>query len=255
MWSSEMSVTTETSGSTTFVASSRPPIPTSSTAISTPHSAKYRNASAVSISKKLGICGSFRSLTIWSAVSETRKNSRAKSPSAISSRPTRIRFRQNRSQSRRRRSFPIRPRNQHCGKPPLRIAQRAEQNPHFIEREFPPRLPRLRIQFRRHRIQLFDCRRVGHGNLQYRSGRSAAAPRRTGRALILHECVTLAHFESHGINSTPRIFQFGDSSRLLVPSFPALFSSPLAAPRGRSPAHQPFHVSLPAAAPTAPRSP
>ncbi len=91
MWSSEMSVTIEISGSTTFVASNRPPIPTSSTAICTLLSAKYRNASAVSISKKLGICGSRPVLTSRSAVSETRKKSRAKSASAISSRPTRIR--------------------------------------------------------------------------------------------------------------------------------------------------------------------
>ena len=52
MWSSPMGVTTATAPSATFVASHRPPMPTSTTAASTGASAKQANASAVSTSKK-----------------------------------------------------------------------------------------------------------------------------------------------------------------------------------------------------------
>ena len=53
---------TLTRGSITLVASSRPPMPTSSTAMSTFRRAKYSNAIAVSISKKLGCQGNSPSL-------------------------------------------------------------------------------------------------------------------------------------------------------------------------------------------------
>ena len=51
VWSRLTGVMTETSGSTTLVASSRPPSPTSTTASSTPASANTQNAIAVSTSK------------------------------------------------------------------------------------------------------------------------------------------------------------------------------------------------------------
>ena len=96
------------------------------------------------------------------------------------------RFCQNRRQCRRRRPLPIRPRNQHRRKPPLRIAQRRQQNPHLIERKFPPRLPRLCIQLRRHGVQLFDCCRVGHRKVQYKSAAIAHPPSRPTLASTTH---------------------------------------------------------------------
>ncbi len=53
-WSRPIEVITATSGWTTFVASSRPPSPTSTTAMSTARRANWRNAIAVMNSKKLG---------------------------------------------------------------------------------------------------------------------------------------------------------------------------------------------------------
>ena len=79
-----MSVMTASIGSTMLVASSRPPSPTSRMAISALRSAKWRNASAVSDSKKLGACGSSPVATSRCAVSSTRKYSRANSSSEIS---------------------------------------------------------------------------------------------------------------------------------------------------------------------------
>ncbi len=51
VWSSPMWVMTATSGSTTIVASSRPPMPTSTSAISTSSSQNARKARAVMSSK------------------------------------------------------------------------------------------------------------------------------------------------------------------------------------------------------------
>ena len=59
---------TLTRGSTTFVASSRPPMPTSSTAKSTCSRAKYPNPIVVIISKKLGCHGSSLFSTSVSAI-------------------------------------------------------------------------------------------------------------------------------------------------------------------------------------------
>ena len=54
VWSRLMLVMTAMSGSRTLVASSSPPMPTSTTAMSTFCSAKYRKARAVENSKKVG---------------------------------------------------------------------------------------------------------------------------------------------------------------------------------------------------------
>ncbi len=59
-WSSATPVTTATSASTTLVASSRPPRPTSSTVASTPSSAKLRIPMTVSCSKKVSAPGAAR---------------------------------------------------------------------------------------------------------------------------------------------------------------------------------------------------
>ena len=53
MWSRAILVTPLTSGRTTLVLSSRPPSPTSTTAISAPRAAKSAKASAVVASKKV----------------------------------------------------------------------------------------------------------------------------------------------------------------------------------------------------------
>ncbi len=50
-WSKSMVVMAPATGASTFVASKRPPRPTSTTATSTPASAKIRNAAAVDTSK------------------------------------------------------------------------------------------------------------------------------------------------------------------------------------------------------------
>ena len=54
MWSIATLVMTDTSGTTTFVESRRPPKPTSTTAYSTPALAKCQNAAAVIISNSVG---------------------------------------------------------------------------------------------------------------------------------------------------------------------------------------------------------
>ena len=58
MWSSAIWVTALTSGVTTLVLSSRPPRPTSTTAISAPRAAKSASAMAVVISKKVALVSS-----------------------------------------------------------------------------------------------------------------------------------------------------------------------------------------------------
>jgi hypothetical protein len=90
-WSSDMSAITEISGSTTLVASKRPPIPTSSTAISIPTLAKYSNAITVSISKKLGCQGSLAERSRSCAVRSTRSYISLNSGSEMASPLTRIR--------------------------------------------------------------------------------------------------------------------------------------------------------------------
>ena len=82
---------TLTLDSITLVASSRPPMPTSSTARSTRSRAKCSKAIAVSISKKLGCQGNSPWLTSRSAVRSTRSCSAVKSSSLMDSPFTRIR--------------------------------------------------------------------------------------------------------------------------------------------------------------------
>ncbi len=73
MWSRSILVTALTSGRTTLVLSSRPPSPTSATAISTPRAAKSAKAIAVVASKKVArrsrISGRRRSVHIATASS------------------------------------------------------------------------------------------------------------------------------------------------------------------------------------------
>ena len=82
---------TEIIGSTTLVASSRPPMPTSSTAISTATLAKYSKAITVSISKKLGCQGSLLERSRTCAVRSTRSCISPNSASEMASPLTRIR--------------------------------------------------------------------------------------------------------------------------------------------------------------------
>jgi hypothetical protein len=74
MWSRSILVTALTSGRTTLVLSSRPPRPTSITAISAPRAAKSANAIAVVASKKVArrssTRGRSRSVHIATADSE-----------------------------------------------------------------------------------------------------------------------------------------------------------------------------------------
>ncbi len=73
MWSYESEVIVETSGITTFVASRRPPRPTSTTATSAPASAKCSNPKAVVISNVV----SFGTLATASLARSTRRTSAA----------------------------------------------------------------------------------------------------------------------------------------------------------------------------------
>ena len=81
----------EASGSTTFVASSRPPRPTSSTATSTRARAKCQRAAAVTASKNVGCAASVPRFTRAAAASRTAITARANAASVISRPPTVIR--------------------------------------------------------------------------------------------------------------------------------------------------------------------
>ena len=72
-WSSSILVTTLTRGWSTLVLSSRPPSPTSTTAISAPRAAKSANAIAVVASKKVAPCSSIsgRSLAVHIATASS----------------------------------------------------------------------------------------------------------------------------------------------------------------------------------------
>ena len=79
------------------------------------------------------------------------------------------RFAQDRCQRRRGRSLPVGSCDQHCRKAPLRMPKRSQQCSHLVHRELTSRLPRACIELRRHGIQSFDDRCVGHRKVQYKS--------------------------------------------------------------------------------------
>ena len=90
VWSRLMAVMTATSGARTFVASSRPPRPTSTTARSTPTRSKWSNARAVKISKKVGASPSPRRRSTEGRMAAIRA---ARSSCEIIRSPTRMRSR------------------------------------------------------------------------------------------------------------------------------------------------------------------
>ena len=144
---------TEIKGSTTLVASSRPPIPTSSTAISTATLAKYSKAMAVSISKKLGCHGNFcRRNRSWAADStrcvdlaelhignrlvihanafvDAYQVRRTVEPGLVAGSA------QDGRQGRSRRAFAVGAGDQHAGEAALGIAQRRQQFAHIRQIE------------------------------------------------------------------------------------------------------------------------
>ena len=144
-----MSVITLTRGSTTFVASSRPPMPTSSTARSTFSRAKCSNAIAVIISKKLGCHGNSAMLhqLLRNPVHFTMQRRKIIVTDLFAVHPDALvdphqmrrgiqprlqsRSPQDRSQRSRRRALSIRARDQHARETPLRMIQPLQQAPAY----------------------------------------------------------------------------------------------------------------------------
>ena len=181
VWSSEISVITESSGSTTLVASSRPPIPTSSTAISAPLLGKIQKSLR---GQNFKVAGQLRQATVEHQLVGCIVNAKeecgegvvvdldaVKADALVGALQMRRGIEagahsgggKNRGQRGSRRAFAVGSGDQHRGKAAVRIAECTQQNANLVEREFAPGLAGARVELRHHCIQLIDGCGIRHG--------------------------------------------------------------------------------------------
>jgi len=190
-------VITESKGLTTLVASRRPPIPTSSTAISTPAAAKYAGKGGEALEKAGNLGQTARAHQFLGGVvhpeevageiivaDECAADADALIDTLEMGRGVEAgsdtRFGEDGSEGRGGRALAIGSRDQDRGKTGLGIAQNIKQNANLIEGELPPRLARPGEELGRHGVQVIESRRVGHGCFEYRRRQDGVSVRLSG---------------------------------------------------------------------------